>query len=207
MKLQVAIDRIPLEEAVELAKQLNGNVDIIEMGTSLVKDYGNLAIQKIKEVVNESQLLVDSKTIDEGKYEFDKAFKHGADIVTVMGAATEETLEICYSSAKENKGKMMIDLLNLKEDQIINIPEFPEAIWLLHHSVDANKKVSIAKDICNFRSKYSNIKNIGIAGGVNLQDVKLLKNQGLTDIVVVGSKIIKTDNPLAIAKEFMEAVK
>lgn len=45
MKLQVAIDRIPLNEAVTIANQLDGIVDIIELGTSLVKDYGLLRLR------------------------------------------------------------------------------------------------------------------------------------------------------------------
>lgn len=46
MKLQVALDRISLDEAIKLSTKLNGNVDIIEIGTSLIKDYGNSAIEK-----------------------------------------------------------------------------------------------------------------------------------------------------------------
>ena len=40
MKLQVAIDRVKLDDAVRVANQLDSVVDIIEFGTSLVKDYG-----------------------------------------------------------------------------------------------------------------------------------------------------------------------
>ena len=40
MKLQAAIDRVTLEQAKDLARQLDPIVDIIEMGTSLIKDYG-----------------------------------------------------------------------------------------------------------------------------------------------------------------------
>ena len=75
MKLQTAIDRVSLEDAIALAKQLDGKTDILEMGTSLVKDYGNLAIEKLREVLPQTNLLVDSKTIDEGAYEFSQAFR------------------------------------------------------------------------------------------------------------------------------------
>lgn len=206
MKLQVAIDRVSLEKAVELSKKLNGVVDIIEIGTSLIKDYGNLSIQKISEVVTESKILVDSKTIDEGKYEFSQAFKHGADIVTVMGAATNETLESCYSVAENCNKTMMIDLLNIKSEQIENIPDFPNVIWLLHHSLDSNKHFKVVDDLYNFRTVHINKQQIGIAGGIDLQTVKKLKGKDLVDIVVVGSKIIKNGDPVTHAKQFMEAI-
>ena len=55
MRLQAAIDRVSLEEAVALAEQLDGKTDILEMGTSLVKDYGNLAIEKLRTVLTTTE--------------------------------------------------------------------------------------------------------------------------------------------------------
>lgn len=40
MKLQVAIDRKSLAETTKLVQLLDGKADIIEFGTSLVKDFG-----------------------------------------------------------------------------------------------------------------------------------------------------------------------
>lgn len=65
MKLQVAIDRVPLEQAKTLVTALN-EADIIEIGTSLSKDYGLDCIRQTKELKKTSQILVDIKTIDEG---------------------------------------------------------------------------------------------------------------------------------------------
>lgn len=88
MKLQAAIDRVTLEQAKDLARQLDPIVDIIEMGTSLIKDYGFYALNKEALGLQHAELLLDAKTIDEGQYEFEKGFETGADILTVMGAAS-----------------------------------------------------------------------------------------------------------------------
>lgn len=48
MKLQIAIDRVKLEDAVRLAQKLDGIADIIELGTSIIKDYGFYTIKKSK---------------------------------------------------------------------------------------------------------------------------------------------------------------
>ena len=132
MRLQAAIDRVSLEEAVGLAKQLDGKTDILEMGTSLVKDYGNLAIEKLRAVLTKTDLLVDSKTIDEGAYEFNQAFRHGGGIVTVMGAASIDTLKTCYEVAEKQNKTMMIDLLEVTDEKIEKIQIFPNAIYALH---------------------------------------------------------------------------
>ena len=45
MKLQIAIDRVTLSKAEEMAKIFAGKTDIIEIGTSLIKDYGLFALK------------------------------------------------------------------------------------------------------------------------------------------------------------------
>ena len=40
MKLQAAIDRVSIEDARHFVDFLDGKADVIEIGTSLIKDYG-----------------------------------------------------------------------------------------------------------------------------------------------------------------------
>ena len=61
MKLQTAIDRVNLSQAEELVKLFAGKTDIIELGTSLVKDYGLFALKKLNQYKKDSLLLVDIK--------------------------------------------------------------------------------------------------------------------------------------------------
>lgn len=206
MRLQTAIDRVSMEDAVHLAEQLNGKTDILEMGTSLVKDYGNLAIEKLREALSETSLLVDSKTIDEGAYEFTQAFRHGADIVTAMGAASVETLRACYEVAEQEKKTMMIDLLEVEEDKIEKIKDFPNAIYALHHSIDRKDQFDATASVAAFRKRFPEIKRLAIAGGIGLQQAKSLTEQGIIEIIIVGSKITKAKDPLQAVNEFMGAV-
>lgn len=206
MRLQAAIDRIPLEEAVALAEQLDGKTDILEMGTSLVKDYGNLAIEKLRTVLTKTDLLVDSKTIDEGAYEFNQAFRHGGDIVTVMGAASIDTLNVCYEVAEKQNKTMMIDLLEVTDEKIEKIQIFPNAIYALHHSVDRKDSFDATASVEAFHQKFPEIKRLAIAGGIDLTQAGLLADQGLIEVVIVGSKITKAENPLKAVNEFMGAV-
>ena len=206
MKLQTAIDRVSLEDAIALAKQLDGKTDILEMGTSLVKDYGNLAIEKLREVLPQTSLLVDSKTIDEGAYEFSQAFRYGGDIVTAMGAASVDTLQACYDVAQKENKTMMIDLLEVSDEKIEQIMLFPDAIYALHHSVDRKDHFDAAASVESFRQKHPEIKRLAIAGGIDLRQAQLLAEQGIIEVVIVGSKIVKAENPLQAVNEFMGAV-
>ena len=46
MKLQTAIDRVTLSKAEEMVKIFAGKTDIIEIGTSLIKDDGLFALKQ-----------------------------------------------------------------------------------------------------------------------------------------------------------------
>lgn len=206
MKLQTAIDRVSLEEACHLAKQLDGRTDIVEMGTSLVKDYGNVAIESLRRVLQKSELLVDSKTMDEGAYEFNQGFKFGADILTVMGAASYDTLQACYEVSQKQQKTMLIDLLEVSDEKIQQILDFPHAIYALHHSIDKKEKQNAVASVATFHRKFPQVKRLAIAGGIDLDQTTALAKQGLVEIVVVGSKITKASSPETAVKEFMKEI-
>lgn len=48
MKIQLALDRMTISEAIETAKEAEQYVDLIEVGTSLIKEYGVESISEIK---------------------------------------------------------------------------------------------------------------------------------------------------------------
>lgn len=204
MKLQAAIDRVSLGEAARLAYNLNGKVDIVEMGTSLVKDYGNLAITELRNVLTETELLVDIKTIDEGAYEFKQGYHFGGDILTVMGAASYDTIKVCYEVAQAEGKTMMIDLLEVDDEKIAKLVEFDQAIFALHHSIDRKDKLDAVVSVADFHQKFPQVKRMAIAGGIDLEQTQKLAEQDLIEIVIVGSKITKSLDPVQTAEEFMK---
>lgn len=206
MQLQVAIDRLTLTDATALAQQLDGKTDIIEMGTSLVKDYGYQGIVAMRTAIQHSQLLVDLKTIDEGAYEFRQGFKAGADILTVMGAASEATLAAVYAVTQETGKTMMIDLMETSVEKQRQIAGFPQAIYCLHHSTDRQDKMAPDSTVAAFHEQFPDLAHLAIAGGIDQTGAAALTAQKLTDIVIVGSAITKSADPVAAAEEMMEVV-
>ena len=49
MKLQIALDDVTLEEALALVDRVKKYIDIIEIGTPLVYEYGMQAVRIMKE--------------------------------------------------------------------------------------------------------------------------------------------------------------
>ena len=206
MKLQVAIDRVSLTTAVQLARKLDGIADIVEFGTSIIKDYGFYEIKAANVNLKHSLLLLDTKTNDEGQYEFEQGFKAGADILTVMGTADPETLASVYEIAEQKNREVLIDLMGMSNDSILEIAKFPNAIYNLHNSHDAGKNANLLNLVSDFRKKFPTIKNIAVAGSIDLEQAKKLAVQNEVQEVIVGSKIVQSNNPINEASKFKEII-
>ena len=61
MKLQLALDDITLENAVELVKSVEAHIDIIEVGTPMVIEYGMEAVRTMKKNFPGKEVLADLK--------------------------------------------------------------------------------------------------------------------------------------------------
>jgi len=205
MDLQVAIDRVTLDKAVDLAQQLDGQVDIIEFGTSLIKDYGLEQIHARLPKLAHAKLLLDLKTIDEGNYEFDKGFAVG-DILTVMGAASPDTLTSVYQLTQSRGKQMFIDMMEITADKTAQIVGYPDAIYGIHHAKDSQAGFDAAATVADFHESFPDVQHISVAGGIDLPMAQKLATQGLAESVIVGGAIVKTADPVAAAQKFMEVM-
>lgn len=201
MKLQIAIDRVPLDQAESFVEKLTPYGDIMEAGTSLIKDYGVSALSALKKLAPGITLLGDIKTIDEGDYEFRQGYKSGADILTVMGASSVATIEKCYQVAEQMGREMMIDLLECVPEKIDCIINFPNAIYCLHTSVDKGATADPNGDILAFKKRFPSVRRIAIAGGINLEGIEKLRESS-PEVVIVGSGITKAGDMALAAQNF-----
>ena len=80
MKLQLALDDITLEDALSLVRTVRDYIDIIEIGTPFVIEYGMEAVRVMKKEFPEKEILADLKIMDAGDYEAEEALKAGADM-------------------------------------------------------------------------------------------------------------------------------
>ncbi|PJM73363.1 3-hexulose-6-phosphate synthase [Bifidobacterium primatium] len=202
MKLQVAIDRVDIPRAEAIIRQVAASADVIEIGTSLTKEFGVRAlaplIEAAHEVRSEAAVLGDIKTCDEGKYEFDLGFDCGFAYLTVMGSSSLGTLKVCYESAAAHDGVMMIDLLECDDDCIEKISVFPDAVYCLHTSVDSGATADPVGQVRAFRARYPQIGRIAIAGGIRKDQLAGLAAEGV-EIAIMGSAITKADDIAAAA--------
>ena len=110
VKLQLALDG-PLEDSLAVLRAAREYVDLAEIGTPLVLREGVRAIQRLRAEFPALPLLADFKIMDAGGEEARIAFAAGADIVTVLGVAADETIAAAAATARDCGGELMVDLM------------------------------------------------------------------------------------------------
>jgi 3-hexulose-6-phosphate synthase len=202
--LQVAIDRVSVEEAERIIRLTGGKVDIIEIGTSLIKDFGiRDSVGVLKKKFPGQRILADIKTIDEGEYEFRCVFEEGADIATVMGAASFSTLEACQKSAREYRRGYMIDLLGLDAEKIKALTVFDDAVFCLHLPSDC-AGAGLPEMIKAGTESLEGIRHIAAAGGIRLETIPFIRRAGI-ETVIVGGAITKSRDIAQSAADFKKS--
>jgi 3-hexulose-6-phosphate synthase len=199
MEIQVALDRIPLASAVQIAAEVAGLVDWIEVGTSLVKQYGQAGIEAVVRAAGATPVLADLKTADDARFELGLAYDAGARSTTVLGLAPRVTIETAVEVAHEAGRELVVDLLGLATPQIESLTRgLPSTVVLAPHvSKDAQTGSRRPSDLLG---TWASGRRIALAGGLTAADLPELT--GWPDLrVIVGSAVTKADDPTQAVRE------
>lgn len=205
-KLQVAIDLLTTEEALALAAKVAPYVDIIELGTPLIKNMGAAVITAMKNAHPNKLVFADMKTADAGELEADIAFKAGADLVTIMGAVGDATIIGAVKAAKAHGKGVVVDTIGYPDrvrraQEVTKLGvEFVE----LHAGLDEQWAPGYSIQVLIDETARVGVP-VSVAGGVNLENVAAVVKAGAT-VVVAGAAIYGAEDPAAAAKAMREAM-
>lgn len=205
-KLQVAIDLLTTDEALNLAKKVAPYVDIIELGTPLIKNMGSAVITAMKKAHPDKIVFADLKTADAGELEADVAFKAGADLVTVMGSAGNATIAGAVKAAKAHGKGVVVDTIGVT-DRVTRAREVAQLgvnFVELHAGLDEQWTPGYSIQVLIDEAARANTP-VSIAGGVNISNVAAVIKAGAT-VAVAGAAIYGAPDPAAAAKALREAI-
>jgi 3-hexulose-6-phosphate synthase len=205
-KLQVAIDLLTTEAALELAAKVAPYVDIIELGTPLIKAEGLSVVTAMKAAFPDKLVFADMKTADTGALEAEMAFKAGADLVTVMGAVDDATIKGAVEAAKKYGKKVVVDTIGVK-DRVLRAKEvtaFGVAFVELHAGLDEQALPGYSVQTLISEGKEAKVP-FSVAGGVNIDTIKDVVAAG-ADVAVAGGAIYGAKDPAAAAKALKDAI-
>jgi len=205
-KLQVAIDLLTTKEALALAAKVAPYVDIIELGTPLIKNMGSAVITAMKNAHPDKLVFADLKTADAGELEADIAFTAGADLVTVMGAAGDATIIGAVKAAKAHGKGVVVDTIGYP-DRVRRAQEVSKLgveFVELHAGLDEQWTDGYSIQVLIDEAARVGVP-VSVAGGVNISNVAAVVEAG-AKVIVAGAAIYGAEDPAAAAKELREAI-
>lgn len=207
MKLQLAIDELTLTEALEVLKDIHPYIDIVEVGTPFLIDAGREAVRQIKATYPQLEVLCDAKIMDAGAYEAQLAYDAGADYVTVLGITDDLTIKGCVEQAQKQVRQVMVDLICVENfaERVPIIEAFGVDIIAVHTGADQQQAGRTPLEDLKELKQYAKAVQVAVAGGINAETIGDYVALD-PDIVIVGSGILKADDPVAAAKEMKAAL-
>lgn len=206
MKLQLALDG-DLAGSLAVLAQVHEYVDIIEVGTPLVYREGMVAVRQIRAAYPHLTLLADLKIMDAGDEEATIAFEAGADLVTVMGAAHDNTVRGAVSAAKRYGGRAVVDMLQVSdiEARARELLALGSHYLCIHTAYDL--QYSGGTPLAHLRLLREALPDapLAAAGGIKLGTLDNVLDYR-PEIIIVGGAITRAAQPAEIARQMHERI-
>lgn len=205
MKLQISFDITNLEKALEIAKRVEPYADIFEIGTLLLYQYGIKAVEAFRAEFSSKKLLIDTKIVEQGKDTVALFSNHAIDYVTIMAGAHKDMIHAVCAAAQSTKMNVILDILdsNVAGQSAMEAQQMGVTQLLVHRPYDD-------KDFMGFVEKWEMIRGntslpIFISGRINRDNLSALLPLQPNGIVI-GSAIVKAENPAKEAEFFHSAI-
>ncbi|MGC9208901.1 MAG: orotidine 5'-phosphate decarboxylase / HUMPS family protein [Nitrososphaeria archaeon] len=188
--LQVALDLLDLDLALRIAEAADRlGARVIEVGTPMIKRHGAGAIRAIRSAAGRSYVLADMKAADVGDLEVKIAAEAGADMVTVLGCSSDETVESALRASESYGVLLVVDLVNV-EDPIRRygrLRQLGARAFSFHVPIDVQRRAGLGAE-----SLVDRIRSLGgdaiisVAGGLNPERIRAFSSTGVNLFVVGG---------------------
>ena len=201
MKLQLALDEMPLVDALRFADKVAEHVDIIEIGTPFVMDEGMRGVREFHRFFPDKEILADLKIMDGGYLEA------GAAYATILGVSDNLTIEGALKAARDYERKLVVDMICVEDlpNRIAKMEEIGVDILAVHTGADQQAAGREPIQDLQVMTEHAKKAQIAVAGGINSKTID--KYVALKpEIIIVGSAIGHADDPVAEAKAIKDAM-
>lgn len=208
MKLQLALDLVDTQGAIDMVKEVGKYIDVVEIGTPVVINEGLRAVKAVKEAFPNMTVLADLKIMDAAGYEVGQASQAGASIITILGTSEDESIKGAVAEARKQGTEILVDMIAVKDlaTRAKEVDALGVDYVCVHTGYDlqAVGKNSF-EDLATIKRSVKNAKT-AIAGGIKLETLEEAVNQN-PDLIIVGGGITGAADKKATAKKMQEMIK
>jgi len=193
--LQLALDFVDLHRAQGVAREaVKGGADWLEVGTPLLKAEGLEAVRALRAEFSALTIVCDTKTMDAGRIEMESAAKAGAQVATVLGAASDATIRECIEAGRNYGIQVAVDLVSLDDPvgRARQAEEWGASMVGVHCPIDQQMEGRDPFDLLREVAEAVSIP-VSVAGGINSETTGRAVASGAS-IVVVGGAITKAED-------------
>ncbi|HYK93998.1 MAG TPA: 3-hexulose-6-phosphate synthase [Thermoplasmata archaeon] len=205
--LQVALDFENLSRALQAAQEaVEGGAQWVEAGTPLIKSEGLDAVRELKKRFPAQRIVADMKVMDTGAFEVEIAAKAGADLVTVLGTADDDTIAEAVRGGEKYGAEVVVDLLNVPDPvaRAKRVAELGAAAVCLHIGIDMQMQAKTPFAQLEALASASPIP-VAVAGGLNSETVAQAVKAGAR-ILIVGGAITKSADITGATRAVLQAI-
>ena len=205
--LQLALDFVDISRALTVAElAVPAGVDWLEAGTPLIKSEGLNAVRELRRHFPQHTIVADMKIMDAGRMEVEAAAKAGANLVDVLGAASDATIAECVQAGKNYGAKIVVDLISVADPvaRAQQVEALGADYITVHVAIDDQM---IGRDPFDLLRRVSHAVDIpvGVAGGLHSGSAWQAVEAGAR-FVVVGGAITKAMDPVLATREIRQAL-
>jgi 3-hexulose-6-phosphate synthase/6-phospho-3-hexuloisomerase len=205
--LQVALDFENLSRALQAAREaVEGGADWVEAGTPLIKSEGLDAVRTLKKEFPDHRIVADMKVMDTGSFEVEIAAKAGADLVTILGTADDDTIADGVRGGEKYGAEVVVDLLNVPDPvaRARRVAELGAAAVCWHIGIDMQMAGKTPFDVLGELVKGSPIP-VAVAGGLTSESVAPATRAG-AKILIIGGAITKSPDIRGATRRILKAI-
>jgi len=206
--LQVALDTLDLNAALQTTRLVHDVVDVIEAGTILCLAEGLSAVKTLKTLYPENLVLADVRVAEAGALISRMVFDAGADWISVLSSASLTTIEAVSREAFSRGGDVQIELQEgWSMEKLHTCKDLGISQVIFHKSRDAEKQISErAPDFLELLHSMSDQGfRVSITGNLNTSDLAIFRGIPIYSFVA-GRAIRDATDPRAAALSFKDAI-
>ncbi|MBP2079438.1 orotidine 5'-phosphate decarboxylase / HUMPS family protein [Oceanobacillus polygoni] len=208
-KLQLALDNHDLSNSLASAQKAQSQVDVMEVGTMLAFENGMKAVRIMKSLFPEHIVLADIRIIKAGGKLAKLAFDSGADWVTVMSDASNDTIEAVVKEVKSRENKdVQIEINQSFTSEQTDYWRSLGITQLIYHrsSEVVEEEVKWTPEvILELKNLADKGFQLSITGGLSVDEIKLFKDVPVY-CFIAGRKIANSPEPFQAAKQYKDEI-